>query len=321
MIFRILVTIASLLLASHVAYASVFGFIALLPTVKYFAFSMGVTVEIAKLVSISYLYRDWKNDGIGFKSVLMSITLLAVIMSAIGVFGYISRAHIEGTSPLNNNVSRLVFIEDQIALNTKNLNSAQTQLASMDDEINKLIKFDKVSGKNGSKATRLAQTESRLALNEIIISSQRDITKFQAEKFEVSKEVNGLAVEMGAIRYLAEMLWEIDDVNKEDKAVRLWIILIMFMLDPFAIVLLIASNKLYVRQSNKVEAHNIIEEPVIEEPVIEDVIVEPAVPGNTEVVDKIDSLSDIVSTLANNVSKQHQDDALRNKIIQNIRKN
>lgn len=307
----------ALLLAGNVAYASVFGLIAIFASAKAFALSMGITIEIAKLVSISYLYRHWTELTNKYKYMLLSVTMVTILVSALGVFGFLSRAHIENGNPIANNNDRLVFIEEQIELKTENITQAKRQIEAMNAEIDKLIKFDKVSGTNGSIATRTRQDEQRRTLNTMITDYQNGIVNYQEEKLELSNETNKYSVEIGPIRYVAELLWDSDE-SSIDKAVRLLIMLIMFIFDPLAILLLIGANQLYLRkEESKI--------PVI----VDDDVSSPEIhveeddenDEENHIEDKIDSLSSIVETLAVNVNKQYEQDNHRSEIVKNIRQN
>lgn len=341
MIFRGITLLIALVLAANVAYASVFGFMAIFAAAPYFALSMGVTIEVAKLVGISYLYRHWSEMARTFRYSLLSVTLMTILLSAIGVFGFLSRAHLENSNPVENNSARIEYLDEQIKTNQAAISSANSELSTMQAEIDKLIEFDKVSGPTGSKATKEAQMPRRNELNTIISDSNDKIFDLRNEKLTLEKEVNSYSVEIGPIRYVAEMFWDVNDENNIDKAVRLLIILIMFVFDPFAILLLMAYNHNKIKSTkqnidksvveeiepeNKPSESEVTPEPIeVELPEMEDVDVQEEVKEDTtsEEVNNngkaIEKLAEVVGELNQNFKDQLDEKQKRKDLVEEIR--
>lgn len=346
MIFRAILLLVSLSLAGIVAYASVFGFMVIFAGAPYFAAAMGGFIEAAKLVGISFLYRY--KDGITrkFRYSLLTVTVMTFLLSAIGVFGFLSKSHLESNTPLANNTAQLEFIDNQIQTNEIKISSAKDEIESLNAEVNKLIEFDKVSGPNGSKATREKQQPRRDQLNQIITTANETILQLRNDKLGLTQEVNTFEAKIGPIRYVAELFWDIDDTTNQDKAIRLLIILVMFVFDPFAILLLIGYNHTVLNKGRKTEVE--IEQTVNIETNFDDIVTdeeiddivkkiadekdqEPIEESEEDTVEveepktnmsdeKLDKLTEMVVQLSDGVKKQQEENELRNKIKSDIRK-
>lgn len=342
MIFRGITLLIALVLAANVAYASVFGFMAIFAAAPYFALSMGVTIEVAKLVGISYLYRHWSEMARIFRYSLLSVTLMTILLSAIGVFGFLSRAHLENSNPVENNSARIEYLDEQIKTNQAAISSANSELSTMQSEIDKLIEFDKVSGPTGSKATKEAQMPRRNELNTLISDSNDKIFDLRNEKLTLEKEVNSYSVEIGPIRYVAEMFWDVNDENNIDKAVRLLIILIMFVFDPFAILLLMAYNHNKIKSTkqnieavveeiepeNKSSKYEVTPEPIeVELPEMEDDAVQEEVEVKEDTTSEevnnngkaIEKLAEVIGELNQNFKDQLDEKQKRKDLVEEIR--
>ena len=101
MIFLTFLT--ALALSSVAAYYSVIGLAAIFPGSFWPIIIMGTVLEMAKLVTVSWLYRNWKVAHLGMKWYLAVATVILMIITSMGIFGYLSKAHLEhsaDTAPL-----------------------------------------------------------------------------------------------------------------------------------------------------------------------------------------------------------------------------
>lgn len=339
MVFAVIMLVVSLSLAGMVAYAAVYGFMAIFVASPTFALLLGIAIEAAKLTGISYLYRSWHDISRMIKYCLLLTTTITILLSAIGLFGFLTRAHLENQNPVANNSVEIAFIEQKIQTNEDVISSANAEIEAFNAEINKLIEFDKVSGKTGSKATRAEQEPRRAELNSMISEAQDNILELRAQKFELDKTVNSYSTKIGPIMYVAEMVWGTSEEDNVDRAVRLLILIVMIVLDPMAILLLMGANALLMKRKADMDNEKVLYtvDEVIEaeldeldetdtETEIEDS--ETKVEDPTEVhvpqddkmdqvLDKMGSLVDSVDELKNNAAAEMK----RKAIKESIRKN
>jgi hypothetical protein len=178
---------------------------------------MGSVLEISKLVTISWLYNNWKETNRLMKSYfLLAITLLMIITS-MGIFGYLSRAHIE---------SNIVVGVNSVQLKTLD---AQEKIAK--DRLDYLLK------RAGDPATTSNKVDRDIQ------NTQKELKKISDEKLPLLTEENKLMAEIGPIKYVAELLYDSGDAGFIDKAVRIVILIIIIVFDPLAVLLLIAAQQ------------------------------------------------------------------------------
>jgi hypothetical protein len=96
MIFLTFLT--AMALSGVAAYYSVIGLAAIFPGSFWPIIIMGTVLEAAKLVTVSWLYRNWKVVHIGMKSYLTVATIILMLITSMGIFGYLSKAHLEHSS-------------------------------------------------------------------------------------------------------------------------------------------------------------------------------------------------------------------------------
>jgi hypothetical protein len=100
-------------------------------------------------------------------------------------------------------------------------------------------------GAERSNQIRKAQQKERLRATDEITRAQTEIQKITEEKSPISLEIKKAESDLGPIKYVAEVVYETQDRDLIDKAVRLVIFVIIVVFDPLAILLLIAANQTY----------------------------------------------------------------------------
>ena len=82
--------------------------------------AMGSALEVGKLVAASWLYHNWR-EGIprALKAYLFTAIIVLVFITSIGIFGFLSKAHLDQVRPTGNNEVQIALIDKQI--NQQNL--------------------------------------------------------------------------------------------------------------------------------------------------------------------------------------------------------
>lgn len=203
------------------AYYSVIGLAQIFPGSYWPIIVMGSVLEISKLVTISWLYNNWYVTVRIMRYYLLSAIILLMLITSMGIFGYLSKAH------LDTNV--------YIGANSVQLKTLETQERIAKERLNYLLQ------RAGDPATASKKIDSQIQ------EVQAELKKLSADKLPLLKEENTLMAEVGPIQYIAELFYTKDDAGFIDKAVRLVILIIIIVFDPLAVLLLIASNQTYVR--------------------------------------------------------------------------
>ena len=127
---------------------------------------MGGALEVGKLVTASWLYQNWRNKILGraLKTYLFTAVLVLVFITSIGIFGFLSKAHLDQVRPAGNNQLIISTIEKQLAFEEKQIIRAEETLALLDKALEVYIDKEYVS--RGLKE-RKKQEEERTELNNL----------------------------------------------------------------------------------------------------------------------------------------------------------
>jgi hypothetical protein len=182
---------------------------------------MGVALGVGKITAAIWLKLNWHRASITYKLYLVPALVFLMLLTSMGIFGYLSRAHIE---------SNVV-----VGANTVQLKTIETQEKIARDKLEYLLK------RAGDPATATNKIDKEIQ------TTQNELNRLSKEKLPLMKEENKLTAEIGPIKYIAEIFYNKDDPSFIDKAVRLVIFTIIIVFDPLAILLLIAANQTYRR--------------------------------------------------------------------------
>ena len=355
--FLILLTFLTALAISTVAiYYSVLGLTAIFAAAFWPIVIMGSVLEVAKLVTASWLYQNWETIPRLLKAYLTTAIIILMVITSMGIFGFLSKAHVEQTAPssiitnkinqideslvrenakiqkwqvdldrmnvpsdervdtlidtqddkleqiyaridkdiatateqANNNIQiqkdlitseqrRTKDIVDQLlesrktafgkkqwddkitaarANETKIINKANNEIQNIQNNLSKTIEDIKAQyqpqiDKINSSITELSvqagdKTESIdakiIQLEGYIELSYDKISTLTEEKFVLQSEIKQIEVEVGPIKYLAKLFVPGDDNIDLERVVTYVILLIIFVFDPLAVLLLIAAN-------------------------------------------------------------------------------
>ncbi len=222
---QVLLPFASAIALSVVAaYYSVIGLAQIFPGSYWPIIIMGSVLEISKLVTVSWLYNNWNDTVRVMRYYFLIAIILLMLITSMGIFGYLSKAHLDTNVNINANSVQLKTLE--------------TQERIAKERLNYLLQ------RAGDPATATKKIDTQIQ------EVQADLKKLSSEKLPLLSEENLLMAEVGPIQYIAELFYTKDDAGFIDKAVRLVIIIIIVVFDPLAILLLIASNQTLVRLRN-----------------------------------------------------------------------
>ena len=204
---------------------------------------MGVSLEICKLVAASWLYRNWTTSPRFLKYYFSSAVVILCFITSMGIFGFLSKAHIEQTTVVGDNTLQIGLIDKKIQRQQKRIDDAELVISQLDQAVQTLINYDRVRGPTGAIATREKQKPERIELNKIIDDAQVIVSDLQVQKFTLNKQQIAFEAEVGPIKYIADFIYGEADKKLIEKAVRGVIIIIVLVFDPLAIILLIAANR------------------------------------------------------------------------------
>ena len=218
--------------------------------------AMGSALEVGKLVAASWLYNNWRNKFVPqtLKFYLTFATIVLVFITSMGIFGFLSKAHLDQVQPNNSNAIKIELLDDQIKSQKMIIFRSQNTLKLLDKTLEKYIDMEYVT--RGLKE-REKQKPERDALTLSINNATDKISELTDKKGVLQLEVQKLEAEVGPIKYIAELIYGDTAKDHFDEAVRWVIIVLIFVFDPLAVLLLIAANiSLRTRREGQEEVKN-----------------------------------------------------------------
>ena len=202
--------------------------------------AMGSALEVGKLVAASWLYHNWKTDiPRSLKAYLFTSIIVLIFITSIGIFGFLSKAHLDQVRPTGNNEVQIALIDKQINQQELIIERAENTLNRLDKALDVYIAKEYVS--RGLKE-RKKQKEERDFLNTEIKNAMDEIAKLVNAKSDIDIAQLKIEADVGPLKYVAELIYGENAKDNFDSAVRIIILILIFVFDPLAVLLLIAAN-------------------------------------------------------------------------------
>ena len=239
MFFGLLTLLVALAISTVAAYYSIVGLMAIFAGATTAIAIMGIVLEIGKLICASWTFTNWKSCPVIMRSYFIIAVVILMLITSLGIFGFLSRAHITQSSPTALLEERIERIDLKINQRQTQIGRYQGRLDTLDQALQRYIELGAIS--KGLRKIGEMDNETKL-LKTKIEGLENEIDDLTDEKYERKTKLNLAEVEVGPIRYVASMLY--DDVNESqlEQAVRWIIVLLIFVFDPLAVVLVIAAN-------------------------------------------------------------------------------
>ena len=247
--FGYITLLTGLSLSIVAAWFAIEGIMALFAGLPTYAMIMGIVIEAGKVVGVTWIYRNWSNRT-KLKYVMLPVVIVGMGLTSMGIYGLLSKAHIEQTAPVANNDAKIERLDQRIAREQADIADAEAQIAQLDETLQVLIDANIISDPvRGARVVRERQQPERDLLKQEIDESMDAIDEYEDEKLELNQELNLLELEVGPVKYIAALVYEDPDTNLE-KTVRIVIIAFIFVFDPMAIMLLMAGNYTLMRHQH-----------------------------------------------------------------------
>ena len=240
--FLIVLTFLSAISISVIAASySIIGLATLFAGAAMPIIAMGTALEIGKLVAASWLYHNWRSDlvPVSLKTYLFSAIIVLIFITSMGIFGFLSKAHLDQVKPVSGNNIKIELLNKQINSQQMIIDRSQKTLDLLDKGLE--VYIDKEYVTRGLKE-RKKQKPERDALQLAINNASDEIAKLVNEKSLLELEQNKIEAEVGPIKYIAELIYGDQAKEMFDEAVRIVILILIFVFDPLAVLLLIAAN-------------------------------------------------------------------------------
>ena len=202
--------------------------------------AMGSALEVGKLVAASWLYHNWRSDiSKLLKTYLFIAIIVLIFITSVGIFGFLSKAHLDQVKPTAGNQEQILLIDKKIKQEEMIIERAERTLNQLDKALDVYIDKEYVS--RGLKE-RKKQKEERDLLNKSIDEAMEKIAELNNAKSSITIEQLKLEADVGPLKYVAELIYGDNAKDHFDSAVRIIILILIFVFDPLAVLLLIAAN-------------------------------------------------------------------------------
>ena len=221
--FSTLVGLSALFVAGSAAYYSVFGLSKLFSGAMFAVVVMAGSLEFAKLVSASFLYRYWNKINSWLKYYMAVGVVTLVLITSAGIFGFLSNAYQGATIQFEKQSATLFYQEDR-------LEQLEEDKAYLKDELEQSISLLPDNYPTAKRKLREEYNPKVFALNDQILEIKQEIGDLKVALVETG-------VDVGPAIYLARIFdTDIDTV------VKFFIFILIFVFDPMAVALVISYN-------------------------------------------------------------------------------
>jgi hypothetical protein len=239
-----LALISGLTISAVAVWYSVAGLVAIFAAAAIPIIIMGVTLEISKLVATVWLKMNWNRAPVLMRTYLLTAIAVLMLITSMGIFGFLSKAHLDQAVPTGDIAAKVAIIDEKIKTERDNIEAARRALAQMDVTVDQTIaRSSDEKGADKAVALRRSQQRERTNLQNEIAAAQKKISAYNEERAPIAKDLRAVEAEVGPIKYIAALIYgENPDANVLEKAVTWVIIIIVFVFDPLAVILLLASQ-------------------------------------------------------------------------------
>lgn len=253
--FPFLIGFSALSVSASAAFYSVSGLSKLFAGASLEVIIMAGSLEFAKLITASLLYQYWDTINKTLRTYLAVSTVVLVLITSMGIYGFLSAAYQETYSKLSVVENQKGFIQQKIDFYQNDVSRYDEEIERISSNISTLsnakastiqVRDTSVSGgfRQTISTTELRMAQSRINIeeeNRKLAQSKRivasdSLQKFQLQVLELDNNTE-VAGELGPLQYLSSLTG-----YPMDKIINILLLIIIFVFDPLAISLVVAAN-------------------------------------------------------------------------------
>lgn len=272
--FPYILGISAFATAGIAAYFSVTGLGKLFAGAATSIMIMAGVLEFSKLVVASYLYRYWDKSKFVEKAYLIVALAILMTITSAGIYGYLSGAYSETSSKLQISQGEIGLLDkkkeqfkDRIKNTEENIGKKNTRITSLNNlRSSQEVRLDSLYARKYYRQAKVVEGQIKDADQEIkkltretdsllnvVNGYNEEISKFDLDV--TGKVADNLKGEAAPLQYIANLFG-----TSMDKVVNFFMFLLIFVFDPLAVVLVIATNKTLL------EGRKDVVEPIVNKP-------------------------------------------------------
>jgi len=238
-----LALLSGLAISAVAVYYSVVGLTAIFAAAAIPIIIMGVALEIGKLVATVWLKQNWSICPKPVKIYLISAIILSMVITSMGIFGFLSKAHSDQSLVGGEVLSQLAIYDEKIKTTKESIETKRRELKQMDDAVDQVMaRSQDEKGADKSIALRKSQQRDRTRISQEIETEQKRLSELTNEAAPIRAQVRQVEAEVGPLKYIAAFFYGETDQTVLEKSVTWVIIVLIIVFDPLAIILLLASQ-------------------------------------------------------------------------------
>lgn len=224
------------------------------------------SLELAKLVTASLLYQYWKQLNGFLKTYLSIATLILILITSAGIYGFLSSAYQETAFKVQNQDKNIEILDKDVLVIQTEIKNYESQIVQKNSRLTQLTSMrtnlqttqDVLIEKSKSTSSirkQISEVDSEIKrmdseiyiMNDSISSKNTKIGGIERNKLDIASNAD-LAKEVGPLKYIADLTGK-----SLDQVVNWYIIVLMLVFDPLAIALVIAANFAFEMGKDKEE--------------------------------------------------------------------
>ena len=243
--FPFLLAFSAIVVELCAAFFSVYGLTKLFSGAVIAVATMAASLEIAKIVSATYLYRQWENISKLFKTYFTGAVIILMLITSLGIYGFLNNAFQSSTLGIDKENTQLVIYQDEISRLTEQNTSIKRDKASvqkaLDDELDGLVVKEESRYYDANKRRDAVNRYQPLITekDEMLSANNQKISAFTDSLSVLKMKMVDTGMDVGPIIFVARAFDT--DVST---VVQYLIILFIVVFDPLALALVVAFNQM-----------------------------------------------------------------------------
>lgn len=231
--------LTALTLSTVSAYYSIVGLAAIFAASFWPVLILATTLEVGKLVLVSWLYRNWGQTPWPIRTYLTGAVIILMLITSLGIFGFLSQAHSQDQVQITQTQLQISQLNSQIQARDQQLSEARQTIEQLNRSIN--IQLD-ANRAQQALANRRTQQAERDRVQSRMDQLQTEIQQLIQQRTQIESTRTQQDSKLGPVRYVVALVSPDADPNQAVK----WIILVLVLVcDPLAVLMLMAANQGY----------------------------------------------------------------------------
>jgi hypothetical protein len=249
--FDKLLGLTALTVAFVAAFFSVYGIATLFAGAFTLTALMASSLEVGKLVSVTFLYRYWNKTRGFLKTYLSLAVIVLMLITSLGIFGYLSAAYQKSSLEFKANQEKITLIEGQKTYLVDKINQSKSRIQTLND-MRRVQEIRLNEGMTNAFLSRnplqlkelQAQTVDMIKSADENIKTEQDRIQATTDNIQkIDQQVNDMKFSSAGKKDIRTFQFVAEQFGTSlDKVAKWFIFTLIFVFDPLAVALILAYN-------------------------------------------------------------------------------